>query len=71
MLVACKCYAELFFGVVPSDLHVILARGRSGRSNAAKIECAHMRACNFLTDYNQTILTFHSIDDYFALLKGF
>ena len=30
-----------------------------------------MRACKLLTDYNQKILTFHSIDDYFALLKAF
>ena len=30
---------------------------------------AHRRACKILTDYNQQILTFHSINDYFALLK--
>ena len=29
------------------------------------------RACKLLTDYNQKILTFHSIYDYFALLKAF
>ena len=39
--------------------------------NAAKIECAHRRAWKLLTDYNQKILTFHSIYDYFALLKAF
>ena len=39
--------------------------------NAAKIECAHMRAHKLLTDYNHWILTFHSIYDYFALLKAF
>ena len=44
---------------------------RSGRTNAAKIECAHRRAGKLLTDYNQRILTFHSIYDYFALLKAF
>ena len=47
------------------------AWGRSGRTNAAKIECAHRRACKLLTDYNQKILTFHSIYNYFALLKPF
>ena len=39
--------------------------------NAAKIEFAHRRACKLLTNYNQKILTFHSIYDYFALLKAF
>ena len=36
-----------------------------------KIECARRRACKLLTDYNQKILTFQSINDYFALLKDF
>ena len=36
--------------------------------NAAKIACALTRACEWLTDYNQKILTFRSIYDYFALL---
>ena len=49
--------------------YALLAWGRSGSTNAAKIECAHKRACKLLTDYNQKILTFHSIYDYFALLK--
>ena len=31
----------------------------------------HRRACKLLTDYNQKNLTFHSIYDYFALLKVF
>ena len=44
---------------------------RSGRTNAAKIECAHRRAGKLLTDYNHRILTFHSIYDYIALLKVF
>ena len=45
--------------------------GEDRRINAAKIECAHRRACKLLTDYNHRILTFHSIYDYFALLKDF
>ena len=49
----------------------MLAWGRSGRTNAAKIECAHRRTRKLLTDYNHRILTFHSIYDYFALLKAF
>ena len=43
----------------------------TGSTNAAKIECAHRRACKLLTDYNQKILTFHQIYDYLALLKAF
>ena len=39
--------------------------------NAAENECAHRIACKLLTDYNQIILTFYSIYDYFALLKTF
>ena len=39
--------------------------------HAAKIECVHRRACKLLTDYNQKFLTFHSVYDYFALLKAF
>ena len=46
----------------------LLAWGRSGRTIAAKIECAHRRARKLLTDYKQNILTVHSIYDYFALL---
>ena len=51
--------------------YALLAWGRSGSTNAAAIECAQWRACKLLTDYNQKILTFHSIYDYFALLKAF
>ena len=51
--------------------YALLAWGRSGSTNAAKIECAHRRVCKLLTDYNHRILTFHSIYDYFALLKAF
>ena len=51
--------------------YAVLAWGRSGRTNAAKIECAHRRACKLLTDFNQKILNFHSIYYYFALLKAF
>ena len=36
-----------------------------------RFECAHRRACKLLTDYNQRILIFHSIEDYSALLKAF
>ena len=45
--------------------------GRSGLTNAAKIECCHRRARKLLTDCDHRILTFHSIYDYFALLKAF
>ena len=31
---------------------------------------AHRRACKLLSDYNQRIPTFHSIYDYFAVLKA-
>ena len=55
----------------PLLTYALLAWGRSGRTNAAKIECADRRACKLLTDYNQKIFTFHSIYDYFALLKAF
>ena len=51
--------------------YALLARGRSGSTNTAKIECVHRRACKLLTDYNQKILTVHSIYEYFALLKAF
>ena len=64
--------AKLYYSLVYSHLtYALLAWGRSGRTNAAKIECAHGRACKLPTDYNQKILTFHSICDYFALLKAF
>ena len=50
----------------------LLAWGGSGRrTNAAKIECAHRRAWKLLTDYNQKILTFHSIYDYFGSSKAY
>ena len=51
--------------------YAILAWGRSLLTNAAKIECAHRRACKLLTDYNHRILTFHLIYDYFVLLEAF
>ena len=60
----------LDYSLVYSHLtYALLTWGRSGSTNAAKIECAHRRACKLLTDYNQKTLTFHSIYDYFALLK--
>ena len=51
--------------------YALLAWGRSESTNAAKIECAHRRACIILTDYKQKILTFHSIYDHVSLLKAF
>ena len=63
---------KLYYSLVYSHLtYALLAWGRSGRTNAAKIECAHRRAGKLLTDYNHRILTFHSIYYYFALLKTF
>ena len=63
---------KLYYSLVYSHLtHALLAWGRSGLTNAVKIECAHRRACKLLTDYNHRILTFYSIYDYFALLKAF
>ena len=63
---------KLYYSLVHFHLtYNLQAWGRSGRTNAAKIECAHRRACKLLTDYKQKILTFHSINDYFALLKAF
>ena len=59
---------KLYYSLVYSHLtYALLALGRSGLMNAAKIECAHKRACKLLTNYNHRILTFHSIYDYFAL----
>ena len=55
---------KLYYSLVYSHLtYALLAWGRSGSANAAKIECAHRIACELLTDYNQKILTFHSIYD--------
>ena len=49
----------LYYSLVYSHLtDALLALGRSGRTNAAKIEYAHRRACKLLTDYNHRILTF-------------
>ena len=63
---------KLYYSFVYSHLtYALLAWGRSGRTNAAKNGCAHRRACKLLTNYNQKILIFHSIYDYFALLKAF
>ena len=63
---------KLYYYLVYSYLtYALLAWGRSGRSNAAEIECSHRRACKLLTDYNHRILTFHSIYKYFTVLKAF
>ena len=59
---------KLYYSLVYSHLtYALLACGRSGRTNAAMIECPR----KLLTDYNHRILTFHSIYDYFTLLKDF
>ena len=63
---------KLYYCLLYSHLtYALLAWRRSGSTNAAKIERAHRRACKLLTDHNQKILTFHSIYDYFNLLKAF
>ena len=63
---------KLYYSLVYSNLtYALLAWGRSGSTNADKIECAHRRACKLLTNYNKKILAFHSISDYFSLLKAF
>ena len=63
---------KLYYYLVYSHLtYSLLASGRSRITNASKIECAHRRECKLLTHYNVKILTFHSIYDYFALLKAF
>ena len=63
---------KLYYSLVYSHLTcALLAWGRSGGTNAAKIKCAHRRASKLLTDYNHKILTFHSIYDCFAVLKAF
>ena len=62
----------LYYSLVYSYLtYALLEWGRSESTNAANIECSHRRAYKWLTDYNQKILTFHSIYDYFALVKAF
>ena len=67
-----KVMVKLYYFLVYSHLtYALVAYGRSGRDNAAKIECAHGRASKLLTDYNQKINTFHSIYDYYDLLKAF
>ena len=63
---------KLYYSLVYSNLtKALLAWGRSGRTYAAKIECAHRRVRKFLTDYNHRILNFHTIYRYFTLLKVF
>ena len=63
---------KLCYSLVNSHMtYALLAWGRSGRTNVAKIERAHRRVRKLFTDYNHRILTFHSIYDYFALLKAF
>ena len=46
-----KVMIELYYSLVCSHLtYALLAWGRSGSTNAAKIECAHWRAWKLLTD---------------------
>ena len=76
MSIHCQLPADvmvnLYYSLVYSHLtYALLARRRSGCTNAAKIECAHRRACKLLTGYNHRILTFHEIYYYIALLKTF
>ena len=60
--------SELYYSLVYFHLtYALPAWGRSGSTNAAKIECAYRRACKLLADYNKMF----SIYDYFALLKAF
>ena len=43
---------KLYYSLVYFHLtYAVLAWGRSGLTNAAKIKCAHRRACKLLTDY--------------------
>ena len=70
-----SCHADvmikLYYSLVYSHrTYALLASGWSGRTNAAKIRCANRKACKLLTDYNHTILPFHSIENYFALLNA-
>ena len=47
---------KLYYSLVYSHLtYALLAWGGSGRTNAAKIECAHRRARKLLTYYNHGI----------------
>ena len=63
---------KLYRSLVYSHLDLCYTgMGKTGSTNAAKIECAHRSAWKLLTDHNQKILTFHSFYEYFALLKAF
>ena len=63
---------KLYYSLVYSHLiYALLAWESSGRTDAAKIECAHRRARKLLTDYKHWILTFDSIYDWFALINPF
>ena len=54
----------LYYSLVYLHLaYALLAWGRSGSTNAAKIECAHRRACKLLTDsslFTQFMITLPS-----------
>ena len=52
---------KLYYSLVYSHLtDALLAWGTSGRTNAAKIECAPRRALKLLTDYNQRTFTYRT-----------
>ena len=63
---------KLYYSLVYCHLtYALLAWGRSGRTNALRLSVLTGEHEKLLTDYNRNILTFHSIYDYFALLKAF
>ena len=62
---------KLYYSLVHSHLMRYLAWGRTGRTNAAMVHGAHRKARKLLRNDNYMILTFHSIYNYFALLKAF
>ena len=66
-----KPWVVLSFSVYSHLTYALLAWGRSGRTNVAKIESVHRRTSKLLTDNKRNILTHHSIYDNFALLKAF
>ena len=64
---------NLLYSLVYSCLtYTFLAWGRTGRADAAKIECAHRRALNLPTNYNQKILSLRrgspERDDYSVMI---
>ena len=71
-LLPANVMVKLYYFLVHSHMtYALLAWGKSGRTSAAKIDSVHGRVYKLLADYNQKILTFHSIYVYFASLKAF